>query len=144
MEHEQVRKLLDRYFEGMTSLAEEEVLRKYFLSNDYFSDDLMRFKPLFVYQQKAQREKFQRRKQNFRPALWFTAVAACLTFIVLLSPPKKSHEFETISALEQEELMETYQLFKSNLEAVSLNYNRGARNISYLTYWNETTNKLLK
>lgn len=144
MEHDEVRKRLHRYFDGITSLAEEQNLRMYFLSEKNIPKDLQRYKPLFVYQHKARLESLQKDKRKNRPALWFAAVAASLTFFVLLSPPDKPSNTETLSAAQQEELMEMYKHFKLNLEVVSINYNKGASNISYLSYWNETTEKLLK
>lgn len=53
MNHAEIKHLLEKYFDGNTSLAEEEALRKYFLSSEV-ADDLLQYKPIFAYFAKEQ------------------------------------------------------------------------------------------
>ncbi|MDR0363945.1 MAG: hypothetical protein LBH92_02870 [Bacteroidales bacterium] len=45
---EDIKLLLEKYFEGNTSLSEEESLRNYFMS-DMVADNLLKYKPIFVF-----------------------------------------------------------------------------------------------
>jgi hypothetical protein len=48
MENNQIKNLLDKYFEGETSLEEEKILHEYFTKNN-IDKDVEIFKPLFNY-----------------------------------------------------------------------------------------------
>ncbi len=47
MESVNVKKLLDAYFEGTTSLEEEKSLQNYF-NNETVADDLVQYQPIFA------------------------------------------------------------------------------------------------
>lgn len=49
MDYKYIKQLLDRYFEGETSLEEEEILRAFFSQTDVPAD-LRRYRDLFVYE----------------------------------------------------------------------------------------------
>lgn len=49
MDYKYIKQLLDRYFEGETSLEEEEILRAFFSQTDVPAD-LLRYRDLFVYE----------------------------------------------------------------------------------------------
>jgi hypothetical protein len=53
MEDHKIRMLLDKYWEGETSLAEEQDLRSYFASSQV-ADEFLSYSPLFAYFQDAQ------------------------------------------------------------------------------------------
>jgi hypothetical protein len=55
MDYKTIKEILDRYWEGETSLKEEKLLRTYFNSNKV-AKELESFRPLFVYH-KAQKSK---------------------------------------------------------------------------------------
>lgn len=49
MDYKYINQLLNRYWEGETSLEEEDILRAFF-SQDNIPTELMRYKPLFSYE----------------------------------------------------------------------------------------------
>lgn len=60
MEDHKVRTLLDKYWEGETSLEEEQNLRSYFASSQV-ADEFMPFSALFCFYQEAQQVKMDRK-----------------------------------------------------------------------------------
>jgi hypothetical protein len=55
MDYKYIQQLLERYWEGETSLQEEEILRSFFSQKD-IPADLIRYKALFVYEQQEKNE----------------------------------------------------------------------------------------
>ena len=55
MDYKEIEQLLERYWQGDTSLNEEQTLRQFFLSNQVPAH-LERYRALFAYQQMAQTE----------------------------------------------------------------------------------------
>lgn len=67
MEYQQIRTLLDRYFEGETTLADERLLREYF-SGVEIDNRLREYAPLFqVLVQEKQRRLDGRKAEEMRP-----------------------------------------------------------------------------
>ena len=56
MDYKEIEQLLERYWQGDTSLNEEQTLRQFFLSNQVPAH-LERYRALFAYQQMAQTER---------------------------------------------------------------------------------------
>lgn len=91
MDKNNIKKLLDRYFEGETSLQEEQTLKVYFTSNS-IDPELEEFKHLFAFfvqeQQLKTRNDFtihpiQKAKPIIRVQMWRWAAAA--VFILSIS-----------------------------------------------------------
>jgi len=84
-----IKKILDKYWEGETSLKEEEQLRSYFNSNNV-AKELEPFRPLFVYYKeqktKTSTQSFEGLKK--KPAVhrllptWLTIAASILVLLV--------------------------------------------------------------
>jgi hypothetical protein len=49
MDHKSIEQLLEKYFEGNTTLKEEASLREYFRRGEYIPPDLRPYQPLFQY-----------------------------------------------------------------------------------------------
>lgn len=86
MDKNNIKKLLDRYFEGETSLQEEQLLKIYFTS-DTIDPELEEFKYLFAFfvQEKQLKasdnisiQPHQKTKQIVRMKMWQWAAAAVL------------------------------------------------------------------
>ena len=60
-----IENLLEKYFEGKTSLKEEELLRKYFLQND-IPEHLRVYKPIFNFFSEEQRKEVRSEKLEVR------------------------------------------------------------------------------
>ncbi|MEL6834762.1 MAG: hypothetical protein AAFP77_17325 [Bacteroidota bacterium] len=55
MDYNTIKALLNKYFEGESSLAEEQQLREYF-QGEHIAEDLRQYQPLFGYFQKAKQQ----------------------------------------------------------------------------------------
>lgn len=81
-----INKLLDSYFEGETSAAEEKYLRTYFSSKN-IPEELLPYKALFGYfSQEIEKEHNKQRWLLPRKQLFyiFSGVAACLLALVVM------------------------------------------------------------
>lgn len=95
MEYQQIRTLLDRYFEGETTLADERLLREYF-SEPEIDERLQKYAPLFqvLVQEKQirldERKAEELRPQSITPTLrihyrqWMARAAAVLLVLATL------------------------------------------------------------
>jgi hypothetical protein len=73
--------LLEQYFEGRTSAAEEAILRRFFTSGDV-PENLMMYKPLFVHFDNEIRKSHQKRPNKRKTfMLWISGVAACAAIL---------------------------------------------------------------
>ena len=83
--------LLNKYFEGETSAAEEQELRRFFASEDV-PDELKIYKPLFVYineeidkQKTIEKASVKRISFSRRKIFYYTSVAAAACVLIVLS-----------------------------------------------------------
>lgn len=80
-----INKLIEKYFEGLTSANEEAVLRRFFTSGNV-PDQLAMYTPLFTYfdneikNAEASTTGQFRIKRNW--VLWLSSVAACIALII--------------------------------------------------------------
>jgi hypothetical protein len=80
-----IEDLLERYFEGQTSAEEESMLRRFFVS-DEVPENLMMYKPLFVYfddeiSRTAATSEKKQATPNKRIVLWLSGAAACAAIL---------------------------------------------------------------
>ncbi len=140
--------LLEKYWEGETSLEEEKMLRTYFNANDV-APDLLRYKPFFLYQ-KAEQEKtlsdnFEQEllakikleekpivkiNRNQNVSYYFSRIAAALTLLLGVWFLFKPADMKTgqIAAVEEDTFdnpEEAFNELKSALLLVSRNFEKG-------------------
>ena len=60
MDYKYINQLLNKYWEGATTLEEENILRSFFSQKDV-PGSLIQFRPLFVYEQEDKEQKRSRR-----------------------------------------------------------------------------------
>jgi len=82
---ENIRKLLDKYFEGSTSCKEEQLLRNYFTSCN-IPEDLKVYKPIFEYMDEQAKEVSitKRTSINHNLFLRYTWGAIAATLLLIL------------------------------------------------------------
>ena len=83
----QIETLIEKYFDGLTSLKEEEILRDYFQKSD-ISDELKMYAPLFQYlsserEEIQKKENFIRGNKTIRLFRWVSIGAAACLFLFL-------------------------------------------------------------
>ena len=141
MESHNIEKLLEKYFDATTTVAEEETLREYF-NSESVAAHLAQYTPMFHYLSQAKEERFTkqlpiqtgRRKQLFR---WVSiaAVAVLLVGVYFNRTTERSLE-ETYT---QEEIAAAQEAFS----LLAINFNKGTDQISYLDEFDKNTTKFL-
>ena len=143
MESVKIEKLLDAYFEGATSLSDENVLMAYFTS-EKVAENLVQYKSIFVGLKAA--KQIRSEKEIDLPAndlkssrTWWYSIAAMLiialgvTGFYLSQPQYTKEEKEAIAAFEKS---------KEAMIFLSENLNKGAGQISIVEQFTITKDKI--
>jgi len=146
MELNKIEKLLERYDEGETSLAEEKLLREYF-SNEDVPEHLKNYQLIFNFSSSQAEKSFEKKAKvnsgNSRYA--WTSIAAIL--IVALSvffynDSSRMLNDNDLGTISDEEL--ALEKTKETLHMVSQFMNEGKSDLVYLKEFNNTKNKIIK
>ncbi|APU08867.1 hypothetical protein KLA_05702 [Cellulophaga geojensis KL-A] len=137
MELHNIEKLLEKYFEATTTVAEEETLKAYFLQGDV-APHLQEYTTMFTYFSNAKEETFTKqvplkpRKRNYK---WLSvaAVAVLALGIYFGNDYREQKEAEYV-------LQETEKAFS----LIAQNLNKGTEKLVYLNKFEEATNKIYK
>ncbi len=143
MDLTKIENLIEKYFEGTTSLKEENVLHTYF-SQAFVPAHLQEYQALFAYFSKNKAEvstqpiQVKTKKKTWQLyMLSYTAAAAILLFSVFwFTQPKGLTNAEREEA--QLALIETQKVF----QLISQNLNKGNNAIAYLQDYEEVKNKI--
>jgi hypothetical protein len=140
MEQSKIKQLLESYLEGKTTLEEEAILRDFFTQSSQIPKELSVYKPFFTFYKYTQKEQFSRsKKQSYsRIVKLFVGIAAILALVFTL----QTQQGNQAGPLTDEELAIAYEEFQTQMQRVSSHLNRGTQNITYLYYWNTTTQKI--
>lgn len=146
MELHSIEILLERYFLGETSIAEEKQLKDYFSSPDV-APHLEQYKAVFGYFTKAKEEQFtktvplQPRKRNYVAWISVAASVAILagTYFIMNKEQVPPQELGTFESPEL-----AFQETQKALQLVSLNVNKGVESIEYIEEYNKTTKTIFK
>ena len=148
---DRIEKLIDKYFEGETSIAEENELKTYFSSLDV-AQHLQQYQPVFGYFSQAKAEEFKAeiplntKKRN--AAVWLSIAASFVimlgvgTFMYLNTieeTPATATAYGTYDDPEKA-LAET----EKALALVSEHLNTGIESVSYINEYNNSKNKIFK
>lgn len=148
MESNKIEMLLNTYFEGNTSLAEEEILLDYFTSQKV-ADHLLQYKPIFIGMSAARKEVSNRHfklEDNSSPKLiknWWYAVAA---MVVVAFGVGGFYFSEPQISQEEKEALVAFEKTKEALLFLSENFNKGTQQLSFVNqfdmakdeFWKET------
>ena len=139
MELDRIEKLLEKYFEATTSIAEEEILNQYF-AQDEIEPHLEQYRPMFNYFSVAKEERFTKqvplkpRKNYYK---WMSVAAvAILTFGIYFG-----NQYQEQKKNEQEALL-AYQETKKAFELLAENFGRGTEKVAYLQEFEATKQKI--
>lgn len=140
MESKQVQILLDRFFEGQTTLKEERMLKAYFQQEEV-AEAFVAYQAYFANVQTAQSVSLNKQMRLQRKPLALTwvkrvvAVAAVGVAIVWLSVP-------TFDAPSEEEL--AYAAFKENMFFMADQLNRAEQDVAYINHLYDKPKAYLK
>jgi hypothetical protein len=143
MEDHKIRALLDKYWEGETSLEEEQNLRSYF-SSSQVADEFLPFSPLFNYYQEAQHVKMSGEiKSPDLPQVpgktislrWLINVAASIAIFIVMFFVNKHSKSPAIDQYAYEDTFQdpqqAYDEVKRALLFVSSKMNKGVNTAAY-------------
>lgn len=149
MELARIEKLLDKYFEGETTISEEKELKVYF-TGETVPSHLDKYKNLFGYfsdQSKvvATRETILPR-QTTRYLYPFIGIAASIAVVIgiftSIPKPVDTQVAQVTDTYEDPEA--ALQKTKEVLSLVAQYMNEGKKDLVYLNEFENTTNKLIK
>jgi len=140
MELNNIEKIIEKYLEAETSIAEEKELRSYF-SSPNVAPHLEQYKYLFQYFTTAKNETSSRsvplkpRKDHFK---WLTIAASLVLAIgfYTFSEVKNNNQ--------EEEALQAYYQTKEALQLLSSNFNTGTEKMLYLNKFDNTKNQIFK
>ncbi|MCR9262751.1 MAG: hypothetical protein NXH86_01265 [Flavobacteriaceae bacterium] len=130
-----IEKLLEKYFEASTTVAEEEQLREYF-AQESVPAHLEQYKSMFNYFSNAKEERFTKQvplKTRSNLYKWISVAAvAVLTFGIYLG-----NEYQ-----ERKKAEYAYQETKKAFELLAENFGRGTEKVAYLKEFEEAKQKI--
>ena len=145
MEFDSREKLLEAYFDGNTTLAEETELRNYFNGSNV-APQFENYRPLFVGFEAARNEVSEREVLLVESATrtsnkWWYGVAASAAIVIAVAgfvfsePSISQEEQEALTALNES---------KKAMFILSENFNKGAGKLALVDQFTTTKNKILK
>lgn len=147
MELDKIEKLLEKYFEASTTVAEEETLKAYFSQEDV-AKHLEQYTPMFQYFSGAKEEKFTKevpleslatttikRKFNYK---WLSVAAVTLLMFGIYF----GNNYRIQVAEEREATEYAYQETKKALDLLAQNFSKGTEKVAYLNQFEKTKQKI--
>lgn len=140
MESDRIEKLLEKYFEAATTVAEEEMLRDYFgKEKENVPVHLRQYAPMFQYFSAAKEERFtgQVPLKSRKGYLRWASIAAVAVLVFGLYWGNMYQERQ-----EQQEALYAYQQTKKALSLLAANLERGTEKMAYLNEFEATKEKI--
>ena len=138
MELANIEKLLEKYLNAETSIADENILKAYFLS-DHVAPHLAEYQVLFGYFSTSKDEQFTKTiqlKSQKRNWNWLS-IAASLVLLVSVYSGYDNYQ-------DKKEADRVYAQTKHALDMLSANLNKGSVAITQLQHFEDTKNKIFK
>ncbi|MDA6069390.1 hypothetical protein NJT12_07140 [Flavobacterium sp. AC] len=151
MEFNKIEDILEKYFQGETTIAEEKELKEYF-SSPNVAQHLEQYKPMFGYfsqvkeQKSTQEIPLQTKKRN---VAWLSIAASAVVLLGIGSYFYVS-EKNTPPVVAQSELgtydnpEEALAATQKALALLSSNVNVGIESVQYIKEYEESKNKIFK
>lgn len=146
MESNNIEQLLEKYFEGETSIVEEQVLKDYFNSENITSH-LEIYKPIFSYFSAAKTEKM-----NLAPALpsnkrfktaWIGVAASLIVAVGILTFwDKPSEKQDELGSFEDPEI--AFRETQKALAMLSVKLNVGIQSLEYVNEYEKSKKVIFK
>jgi hypothetical protein len=145
---DRIEKLVEKYFDGETSIAEEKELKDYFSSLNV-AQHLEQYKPVFGYFSQAKQEQFsailplKSKKQN--RVVWLSVAASVVVmFGVGFFAYQNTSETtqEKLGVINDPEV--AFKETKKALALISKHVNTGIESVNYLDEFEQSKNKIFK
>lgn len=143
MESHKIKQLLEKYFEGVTSIQEEKELKQYFSSSN-IAPELKQYQDLFGYFHKQKNVQSQRPLQikSSKKIKWLWAVASIVILLGLGTPFLKPKPMPNLGSFDSPELAleETHKA----LSLIAENLNQGKQKMQYIQEYENTKKYIFK
>jgi len=150
MDLQKIEQLLDAYFDGTTSLAEEKMLQEYFKSGEV-PPHMLVYQDMFAFFATAKTEKttvtpeisdtnsqpFYKRIKKWVAVAALLVIALGVTFFI-------NNNSNKISTAEQREAEIAFEKTKEALDFISYQFNNSAQNLAVIKEFEKSTNKIFK
>lgn len=144
-----IEKLIDKYFEGETSIAEENQLKDYFSSSNV-AQHLQQYQPVFGYFSQAKEQQFTQeiplksKKRNV--VIWMSIAASVVVMLgvgsMMYFENNKSEQFVACTPEDNPEL--ALEQTQKALALVSEHLNTGIESVGYINEYENSKNKIFK
>jgi hypothetical protein len=150
MELDKIENILEKYFQGETSIAEENQLKEYFSSSDV-AQHLEQYKPIFGYFSQVKQQKSTQEiplKTKKRNVAWIS-IAASVVVLLGIGTYYFAGE-KTTQVVAQSELgtyddpEEALAATQKALALLSNNVNVGIESVQYIGEYEQSKNKIFK
>ena len=147
MELNKIEKLLEKYFEGETTISEEKELKTYF-SSDEIAQNLKQYQPLFGYFTHEKDVKFVPKivlKPTKQRYYWISIAASVVvflgigTYIYFNESTTNSNDLGTYDTPE-----EAFEATQKALSLLSNNLQFGIESVGYINEYESTKNIIFK
>lgn len=144
MELANIEHILEAYFEGNTTLAQEHTLRAYFTGADVAAH-LEVYVPLFSSLEKASKEISRSRvvlpESKETSKRWWLGIAASVGIVLAVASFVFKQDHLTI---EEKEAIAAFKKSREALLFMSKHLNKGTEDIAFLNEFTKTKNKVFK
>ena len=139
-----IEKLLDKYFEGETSIAEENALKEYFAKKEV-PEHLTHYQAMFAYFAQNKKETAPQNIQ-VKPVkkTWYMQWAAKVAVVLLLLAIGYALYPKGLSDAEKKEAEIAFKQTQKALNLISKNLNKGNYAVQYLDEFESSKNKIFK
>lgn len=148
MELNKIEKLLDAWFEGETTLREEEILMNFFL-NKNVPNHLLQYKPIFIGLMAERKEKlekpipFSETEKPKKPANWKYGVTAGIILAIGVGSFFINPSGSKLTPEEQEALT-AFENSKEALQLISEKLNKGTKHLTLVNEFEIAKNKIFE
>jgi len=144
MELHNIKKLLEKYLDGQTTIQEEKELKQYF-SSESIAPELMPYQDMFRYFSKERHVETEReftiKQKSTKKWLWMAASVVVLLGVSLtfLKQPVQPDDLGTFDNPEI-----AFEETQKVLQLVAENLNRGKQKIEYIQEYENIKNTIFK
>ncbi|KIQ14047.1 hypothetical protein RT99_24105 [Flavobacterium sp. MEB061] len=151
MELNKIEDILEKYFQGETTIAEEKELKEYF-SSPNVAQHLEQYKPIFGYFSQVKQQKSTQNiplKTKKRNVTWLS-IAASVVVLLSIGTYFYVSEKNTAPVVAQSELgtyddpEEALKATQKALALLSNNVNVGIESVQYIKEYEQSKNKIFK
>lgn len=150
MELNKIETLLEKYFDGLTTIAEEKELTNYF-SSTHVAQHLQQYQSIFVYYDKAKKEKFENivaispKKRKTKIKVWLSIAASftiLLSAVIFMYTNSLENDNQDLGTFDNPEiaLIET----QKQLNLISENINMGYKSVAVINEYQQSKNLIFK